>query len=141
MPGKIREILLEDMLKHMKDREVICNSQWPSMMELLHQWKRATDVIYLEFCKTFDMVTTTSFTPKWRDGFNGQTFRRIRNWLDPEGSGQWLSVLTDISDKWLILGSELLNVFINHTQWQQVHPEQICGCHPVECCSWHTGGP
>ncbi|KAK4833061.1 hypothetical protein QYF61_027723 [Mycteria americana] len=67
---------------------------------------RAMDVIYLDFCKAFDTVPHTSFSLNWREmDLMGGLF---------EGSGQWLNVQMEISDKWCPSGVRIGTIqFIN----------------------------
>jgi len=102
VPGKIvGQILLEAMLRHMEDTGDSRQPTW------LHEGQvppdqpggfdgvttsvdkgRATDVIYVDFCKAFDTVPNNILLSKFeRYGFDGWTVQWLRKRLQPEGSG------------------------------------------------------
>lgn len=60
---------------------------------------RATDVIYLGFCKAFDRVPCQH--PSLQVGFGGWTVdKELAGWLYPEDSGQGFNICAEVSRVW-----------------------------------------
>jgi len=125
VPGNImKQILLKAPLRHTENKgEVIGGNQCgftnskSCLTNLVAFYNgvtasvnkgRATDAIYLNWCKESDTVLhnilVTKLEKKWIWWVDRSLDKESAGWLHSESGGQWLYVQVEIGDEWCSLG-------------------------------------
>ncbi|PKU30159.1 rna-directed dna polymerase from mobile element jockey-like [Limosa lapponica baueri] len=163
----MEQILLEAMLRHMEGREVIRDSQHgfsrvkSCLTNLVAFYDgvtisvdkgRATDIIYLDFCKAFDTIPHNMLLSNLeRYGFDGRSVWWMRNWLDGRiqrigvngSTSRWRSVTSgvpqgsvlgpvDMPEGWDVIQRDLDKV----EKWAHVN---LIRFNEVKCRVLHLG--